>query len=163
MKNAFRKFKNIGFALVLLALVTTKVSAHEKTYVGASQSMGNGTIRSWVKINHGNLVAIGVTFDENALKGLPAELPAGQENVEYTLALPPEAADTVFNHVGVNWNPHGHEPSKIYDVGHFDFHFYLISPAERARITAKGDDLAKVNRPLLADYMPPVTSSRTIR
>lgn len=128
---------------------------HEKTFTGTSKPLGEGKIYSWAKLNHGKLTAIGVTFDENALKNLPAEPPPGQEGTEYILALPPEAAGTVFNHIGINWNPHGHGPTKIYDVGHFDFHFYLISEKEREAITAKGDDLKKVYKPLPTDFAPP--------
>jgi hypothetical protein len=32
--------------------------------------------------------------------------------------------------VGLNWNPHGHIPPGVYDLPHFDFHFY-IEPIEK--------------------------------
>ncbi|HYY57524.1 MAG TPA: DUF5602 domain-containing protein, partial [Pyrinomonadaceae bacterium] len=105
------------------------------TFVGTSRPFGGGSVRSWVTLDKdGNPTAIGLTFTEAALSGLPQNLPAGQEGVEYVLALPPEAASTAFDHIGINWNPHGHPPAGIYDTGHFDFHFYTISPEERSRI-----------------------------
>lgn len=170
MKHAILDMAKILFAIVLLTIpaqlfgqnsATTNfsnapkaISLHEATFNGASQRLGDGTIYSWVKVNHGKLTAIGVTFSEDALKNLPTEPPPGQEGTEYVLALPPEAAGTVFNHVGINWNPHGHGPTKIYDVGHFDFHFYLIPEKEREAITATGDDAAKTYKPVPAEYMP---------
>jgi hypothetical protein len=34
----------------------------------------------------------------------------------------------------MDWEPHGHPPPGVYDVPHFDFHFYMITPEERAGI-----------------------------
>lgn len=124
-------------------------------YTGTAMPVGNGAVRSWVRLDqNGSPTAIGVTFDEAALDGLPAEPPPGQLGTEYVLALPPEAKATAFDHVYMNWNPHGHQPSTIYDVGHFDFHFYTISSQARTQITAKGDDLAKTQRRPAAEFVP---------
>jgi hypothetical protein len=120
---------------------------------GAAKPLGNGAARSWVKLDpDGNPTAIGVTFDEAALDGLPAELPQGQVRTELSLVLPPQAAP--FEHIMINWNPHGHEPDHIYTVQHFDFHFYLIGEQERSRITARGDDLIKAQRRPSAEFVP---------
>lgn len=124
-------------------------------FTGTAQPVGKGAVRSWVTFDqNGNPTAIGVTFDEAALEGLPADAPHGQLGTEYVLALPPEARATAFDHVLMNWNPYGHQPSTIYDVGHFDFHFYMISQQERTQITAKGDDLAKTQRRPPAEFVP---------
>ena len=125
------------------------------TFFGTTQTLGRGTVRSWVTLDKdGKPAAIGVTISEAALKTAPTELPSGQPGVEFNLALPAEAAATAFDHIGFGWNPRGHEPEKIYDVPHFDLHFYTITPAERARITAQGDDLAKTYREPSAEYAP---------
>jgi len=120
---------------------------------GAVQPLGNGAVRPWVKLDRdGNPTAIGVTFDEAALDGLPADLPSGQARTELSLPLPPQAAP--FDHVLINWNPYGHEPDHVYTVQHFDFHFYLMSDRERTAITAKGDDLIKAQRRPAAEFVP---------
>jgi Domain of unknown function (DUF5602) len=120
---------------------------------GAAQPLGKGAVRPWVTLDRdGNPTAIGVTFDEAALDGLPADLPHGQHGTEHVLALPPQAAP--FEHVMINWNPHGHEPDHIYTVQHFDFHFYLIGEPERTGITAQGDDLIKAQRRPSAEFVP---------
>jgi len=136
------------------AFTSTDTRTAEKTSVGSVQRLGGGKIRSWVRTANGKLTAIGVTFDEDALKDLPPEPPAGAEGFEYVLAVPAEAGETVFKHILINWNPHGHGPAKIYDVGHFDFHFYLIPNDARERITAVGDDEMRSNKPLPAELMP---------
>lgn len=154
MNDISFNLKNFVLVLASLVVFTACVCGQEKTFVGESLPLGNGSVRSWVTLNKGDLSAIGITFSEDALKNLPSEPPPGQEGTEYVLKLPPEAADTVFKHILVNWNPHGHGPTKIYDVGHFDFHFYLISEKEREAITAKGDDLARNYKPLPSEYTP---------
>lgn len=125
------------------------------TFVGATKRLGEGTVRSWVSLDReGKPIAIGLTFDEKALKTAPMEVPAGQEGINITLALPREASATAFNHILFGWNPHGHPPKNIYDVAHFDIHFYTISPEERQKITAQGDDLAKAYLAPAPEYVP---------
>ena len=150
-----------SFGLALAGMVRGKSfatanlkSAPEKTMVGTVRNLGAGKIRSWVKTSNGKLTAIGVTFDENALKDLPAEPPPGSEGHEYLLALPSQAGESVFKQIGINWNPHGHVPAKIYDVGHFDFHFYAIPEDVRNGITATADDNVKAYKAIPADEMP---------
>ncbi len=74
--------------------------------------------------------------------------------VEYVLALPSDVPNMPFDHVGVNWNPRGHMPNGIYNVPHFDFHFYTISPEARSRITARGEDLETCRKAPTAGHMP---------
>ena len=121
------------------------------TYPGESRPLGNGTVRSWVTLDkNGNPAAIGVTFSEAALSGLPTREPG----TEYQLSLPPQASATAFNHIGLDWNSNGHPPAGVYNVPHFDFHFYTITPQERDQITAQGDDLARCTQQPSAEYMP---------
>jgi hypothetical protein len=137
------------------ATKASEIQATEKTYFGESQKLGNGSLRSWVKLDSNcKPTAIGVTFTEAALTGLPAEAPKGEYGISHKVALPPQASATPFNHISVDWNPKGHEPEHVYTVGHFDFHFYMISPEERQGITAQGDDLAKCKTQPAAEFVP---------
>lgn len=121
--------------------------AGAQTILGDVVPFGDGTARSWVRVDDaGKPSAVGITLTEAALSGLPADVTPGLIwMVEYVLALPTDVA-LPFDHIGVNWNPKGHMPSEIYTVPHFDFHFYTISPAERSRITARGDDLDRIRK-----------------
>ncbi|GAA4396650.1 DUF5602 domain-containing protein [Nibrella viscosa] len=131
-------------------------SGTDKTILGEVIPFGNGTARSWVSVNQqGHPTAIGVTLTEAALQGLAADVTPGLVwMAEYILALPEEAKMLPFNHIAVNWNPRGHDPSGVYNVPHFDFHFYLISREERMKITARGEDLVKIRKPLGTGAIP---------
>jgi hypothetical protein len=130
-------------------------TAKTTIFAGEAAPASNGTARSWVAMDKdGKPTAIGVTLTEAALGGLPQSLTPGLIWTEFLLPLPPEASVTGFNHIGFNWNPKGHDPEGVYKVPHFDFHFYLISPADRDRITTRGDDLERVRKPIPAEFVP---------
>lgn len=97
-------------------------------YLGAPVSIGQGMARTVVRTDEsGDPEALGVEFTSGALEGLPKESAEGSSlNWHSFLAFPPDAPDTGFNHLMINWNPEGHHPEKIYGVPHFDFHFYVI-------------------------------------
>jgi hypothetical protein len=128
------------------------------TYTGAVQRLGNGVVYSWVTLNEkGKPSAIGVTISETALEGLPEKSVVGKVEMPwhgFTLALPKEAMKTAFDHIGFDWNPKGHEPNGVYNIPHFDLHFYMISEAERMKITAQGSDIAKCQKPVPAAFVP---------
>lgn len=125
------------------------------TYDGRVTAMGAGQARAFVSIDgSGRPLAIGVKMSAAALKGLPTEPPHDVSGREYTLPLPSEAAVTGYKEVVVNWNPEGHIPPGVYDVPHFDFHFYLISPEERRKITAVGEDRLRAIKAPPPEFMP---------
>lgn len=132
------------------------LSTTGQTILGDVVPFGDGTARSWVQVDaEGNPAAVGVTLTETALNGLPTDVTPGLIwMAEYILSLPSEASMLPFNHIGVNWNPRGHIPAGIYNTPHFDFHFYTISPEERTRITARGEDLEKCRRAPGAGHLP---------
>lgn len=149
-----RKPTNINSSQPIIVTEGSTVST-EKTIVGETKPLGRGQVRSWVSLDQkGNPTAIGLTFSEEALSTLPNEPPPGAEWMEVSLALPEQASNTAFKHIGLNWNPQGHQPVKIYDTAHFDFHFYMIPEEERSRITAKGDDLLKARKQPAAEFVP---------
>lgn len=80
---------------------------------------------------------VGLHFSADALAGLstPAEIAEGDRGVEHhglwskPYALPlPETAPTPFEYIGFAWNPEGHTPRGVWDVPHFDMHFYFEEP-----------------------------------
>ena len=124
-----------------------------QTYIGDVKGLGDGKIRSWVRAVDGRPAAIGVTFTEAALKGLPTTGDVGMSCCANELVLNPprDLAIPPFTHIAINWNSNGHIPKGIYDKPHFDFHFYMIDNASRQKITA--DDPA-LNKPIAADCVP---------
>lgn len=95
-------------------------------------------------------------MSETALSGLPQEVPANplMPGYEYRLALPAQARVQGIDNFGVDWNPKGHEPKGIYDVPHFDFHFYTIPVAVRDKITAAGADLERCKKAVPTKFVP---------
>jgi hypothetical protein len=107
------------------------------TFYGAAVKVGDGIGRSYFTVAAGTVVEVGVALSEAALRGLPSgHAPQEGEHhhsEEYVLKMHPQNP-TPYQHVGLNWVPNGHAPAGIYDTPHFDFHFYMISQAERAAI-----------------------------
>ena len=121
------------------------------TFYGPQVKMGNGHLRSWINITHGGRpLAIGVEMTDGALNNLPTD-PNDFGHATFILKLHHKAtAVTPFKHIMVNWNVHGHEPPHVYDVPHFDLHFYKVSNEDRMATT----DPAKFNILPPAGYMP---------
>jgi len=126
-----------------------------KTVIGQEKPLGNGVVWSWVEYGpEGTPVAIGVTFTEAALSGLPEKPPSDIPFWDHELSLPKQGQVPPFDHIAVDWNPAGHIPPGVYDVPHFDFHFYMISSNERNGITVNKEDMAKHARKPSAEFIP---------
>lgn len=108
------------------------------TFFGAAQPLGEGSVRSWVTLNaSGTPQTMGLRLTADALDGLPATM-------SETVVQLPAAGPAPFKHITIDWNPAGHEPPGMYDVPHFDFHFYLMTQAERMAITLDGGGAAQM-------------------
>ena len=107
----------------------------ELNFKGPEVTMGNGKANSFFKMdNTGHLKEIGFEMTKEALNGLTLT-PMDFANSTFVLPLDQKALDaTPFNHLVINWQPHGHPPVGVYTEPHFDFHFYKITLAERLAI-----------------------------
>lgn len=114
---------------------------------GAPTKVGNGNARTYVTLDPrtNQPTEVGVALDEAALDGLPAPMKMSQasndphEHVDsrvFDLAMPAQNA-TPYKFVELDWNPGGHEPPGVYDVPHFDFHFYTVDASVRNDIDPK--------------------------
>jgi hypothetical protein len=131
---------------------------------GTSVEVGQGFARTYVVTDQktGAPIEVGVALDERALDGLPApnpamhnahQAPGGHEHVDnhvYLLSLPVRGVEP-YEFVELDWNPGGHEPPGVYDVPHFDFHFWTASQAERAAVDPTSDPQYQRK----ADALPP--------
>ena len=127
------------------------------TFYGPQVQMGNGHIRTWVNITHdGKPMAIGVEMTDGALNNLPQD-PADVAAATWPLTLHQKAkAVTPFDHVVIDWNVNGHPPPGVYDVPHFDFHFYKILLAVQMAIPPYEVQPTGFDMPIPAGYMPPI-------
>ncbi|MBV1790288.1 DUF5602 domain-containing protein [Marinobacterium sp. D7] len=155
----FRSVTLHKLLLAVLAIFTVGCSQFQKeqglagSYEGPPVSVGKGEARAYVRLDEqGKVTTLGILMSEDALDGLPEQVSHGA--VEYLLTLPPEAKAGGYDHVSVEWNPQGHIPPGVYDVPHFDFHFYLIDGKARSAITATGEDLARAHRQPEPSHMP---------
>ncbi|HET9768014.1 MAG TPA: DUF5602 domain-containing protein [Thermoanaerobaculia bacterium] len=154
-------------AVAAAARAASKALPKTGIVLGEPVAFGNGTARTLAVIDlDGKPITLGVSLSATALEGLPPGTPADDLGWLYRLPLPAGVALPPFDHVGLYWNPLGHEPRGIYDVGHFDVHFFLTTPEQADVITAVDRDLEKVYRLPPASaipagyFLPPGTQHR---
>lgn len=134
---AIRSRSPLLVAAACVLLVATSPAAHAGGMSGVVSadevSVGAGSAHTYVAFDDDRTpTAVGVRLDTTALDELPiGMLPTTQE---YVLPLPEQAATTIFDHVTLDWNSHGHNPEHGFDIPHIDVHFYLIDPAAREAI-----------------------------
>jgi hypothetical protein len=101
---------------------------------GVPQKIGKGMVRTYVVLDAkaGNTpLEVGVALDGNALSGLSSTMQM------LHLAMP-AGAPAPYDFVMFDWNPTGHPPATVYNVPHFDFHFYTVPEAQVMAIDPAG-------------------------
>lgn len=123
---------------------------------GESAPRGDGTMTAYSQSEGRRPVAVGAVLDAGTLRGLPYDPPTEGRwcfdkngdgttdpytectgGYEDSLDLAEEFTSDVdmpFTYVLMNWNPHGHMPPGVYDLPHFDVHFYTNPESERLAI-----------------------------
>jgi hypothetical protein len=115
----------------LINAPTPDVVLEDGRAYGDSIIIGQGEANVFVEVDdQGRPESIGVTMTNNSIIGLPSQTPTA-----YVLEMPGGFEQTLpYTHAMVEWNPQGHEPPGVYDVPHFDFHFYMIPESVRLQI-----------------------------
>lgn len=156
--------KKISILFLTLAVIAAscKKDNDEKSGVfkGPEVQVHNGKAWTWIQFSKAGLPErMGVTITDAALNSLPVGGGGetghdhnGENN--WVLKLHSKAAVTAFDHVGLDWNPMGHEPAPIYGKPHFDFHFYMMSPEAVAAIPAYELDSLKFKNFPAPAYFP---------
>lgn len=104
------------------------IDRQPSTTYGKTVALFGGKAQSFVlKDAAGVPQTIGFSFSEDALNNLPAA------NSMVTIPAP-EDNGTLVDHMSVDFNAKGHEPPGVYDVPHFDLHFYMIPEMEQMAI-----------------------------
>ena len=100
------------------------------TTVGPSQPLGAGTVSTYVISGPGGEpLEVGVRMSGTSLDNLPMDMAPEAHPTPMILTLPSGVSGGVLNHVQFYWNPMGHPPMGVWNVPHFDFHFYMVDPA----------------------------------
>ena len=136
-------------------------------FYGTPVRVGNGLARTYLLVDptdRDRPLELGVSLTDGVMDGLPAaEAPSvhppavhGHESMTVSLLDLPQANSTPYRFVQLNWNPAGHEPTAIYGLPHFDFHFYTISKEARDAIVPTDPDFATRAASLPpAEFRPP--------
>jgi hypothetical protein len=141
-ENQYRSHQNPGAS----SNIERKNEETNKFY-SSTLPIGKGIVRAWISEDKkGVPVAVGITLSEKALEQLPAE------PTQYVLILPKNKGKNFYTHVLIDWNPQGHEPAHVYDLPHFDFHFYTIPNEERLAIGP--NDVAQFANAPAPQYIP---------
>lgn len=171
-----------AFGIIVFGSLLTAASAATSTYSGEPVPLGNGAVNTYLTLaDDAKPVAIGIRMTEAALEGLPAEpnntnrcfdvngdgkLEAMVECLgehEIVMTWPPELdqADVPFKWMGFGWAAHGHNPPNVYDVPHFDVHFYMADHDAVMGIRTgpcgelvNCDDLERARMPVPASFVP---------
>ena len=145
LKNIF--FICAPFIMVMTVSSCKKENTKIKTVYGPAVTIGSGEGRAFVSEDpSGNPTAVGISLSEAALNSLPGI------NQEYILTFDPSSATPFYKFVCLNWSAHGHIPTNVYDISHFDVHFYNIDPSERMMIGSNGN--AEIVLPPDSKYIP---------
>jgi hypothetical protein len=130
-----------ALVLALLAASAWARSGQDVRF-GPASALGQGTVRTYLIVDgSGKPAELGVAVSEVAMATLP-DL-SNKSPMEAFLSMDlevPKRTPSPFKLVGFFWRPLGHPPAHIYDVPHFEFHFYLIDAVTRnAILPGKGD------------------------
>ena len=128
-----------------------KSAVKTNTFKGPEVQMGDGKARSWITITHDGVpMEIGMEISAGALNNLPTAA-QGFDASTFVLPLHHKAGEvTPFDHLVINWEPDGHEPAGVYNVPHFDFHFYMITQEQQMAIMPG----AALHTPPAPGYLP---------
>jgi hypothetical protein len=146
-------------AITLFTSCKKDDAVKQTVFTGPVEKFQHGKAWTWYEEdNNGNPFRLAIAIDDAAMNSLDRSLPGGgghsHENM-LSLKLHSKVSNTAFMHVGLDWNPHGHEPEPIYGKPHFDFHFYMMSEAERLAIPPYQVDSVKFKNFPAPAYFPP--------
>lgn len=109
--------------------VELKKADGSRTFYGPTVKVGDGVARAYVKENRAGVpIEVGLNLSAKALEKLP------QHHADFVLPFHPNKGKRFYDHVLLGWAPDGHEPPEVYDIPHFDVHFYITSVDDREAI-----------------------------
>lgn len=120
-----------GLVTAGTASATVKQETRE-VHEGESANVGDGTVTAYGTTNStGTLTSLGVHLDGAAVTSFAQGGSHHDKHVAAHAHFPTETADGdaldhQFTFLGFHYNPKGHAPPDIYDIPHFDFHFYMV-------------------------------------
>ena len=156
--------KKTFFAIATLAVLAASCEKDDQKpeagiFKGPVKPWHSGKAFTWLETDNNNKpLKIAINISDEAW----AHLPTGADQHEHDhdhenavrLKFHPKVDSTIFNHVELGWNPHGHDPMPIYGIPHFDFHFYNVSTAAVDAIPPYELDSMKFKNLPAPEYFP---------
>ena len=174
-----------AIGLLLTTAGSAAPGAPPERAAGWRVPLGQGEVTSFADLeSSGAPRTLGIAISGRALASLPAD-PSDHHHCvdrdgdgvtdqatecapthEFVIPLPgavSQRADVPFKWVLLNWNRHGHVPPGVYDVAHFDVHFFIQDIADVFAIhdgpcgpeLVDCDDYATAKLPLADGLMHP--------
>lgn len=152
-----------AFALAFAATIFAHEGRDEVIpHYSVSAPLGSGKVKTYVTLAKRDQQNRGRRAPSEMGVEIPASVMSSLPGTAASLAIdfPVTARDTPFQYMMLDWNPGGHAPSGVYDLPHFDFHFYIqdleevldIKPGSCSGVDC--EDYAKAVKPVPAPYNP---------
>ncbi len=118
---------------------------------GESGDLYGGTIKTYYQADAAGVpLELGIVLPDQSMNELGGHHDA---MAMFSLDIPARALEqTAFRHMMFDWNPHGHEPVGVFDLPHFDLHYYYTSESDRMAITPM--DTVEFMQPVAAGTLP---------
>lgn len=149
---ASRRILSVVILLLPVAVVAAAVADGRRTTTQTCTTVLESQVCAWVTMEGERPVEVGATVPMSLIEAVPADAPMVWPPEQLAdLELPVEARALGIDHLGINWEAHGHPPA-TFMTPHFDFHFYSVS-----RETVRAIDCSDVSKPssLPAGYALP--------
>lgn len=142
MKQTQRLISLISLVLAGPAIANESITWERQT-LGACEEVFGGEICTWSRERGNDLIEFGATVPLATVENAPLEGEMVFPPVTLARIPLPESVreQTGVNHLGINWETHGHPPGPFM-TPHFDFHFYTVSSEQVDAI-----DCADTNKP----------------
>jgi hypothetical protein len=108
---------------------------------GETAMLAGGEVSTWAELDdQGAIAQLGLTVAATAID-------AADRNEEVYPAVPASVqGSTPFDHVGFGYQGQGHGPPGVYDLPHFDIHFYLVDDATRQAVDCVDEPMPAADR-----------------
>ena len=103
----------------------------QQTIKGDCKPVFGSDVCTWAETVGDRVTEVGITVPLTSIENAPAEAEmVWPPQAVARVAFPAEVKDqTGIDHLGVNWEAHGHPPGP-YLTPHFDFHFNMETPSQ---------------------------------
>lgn len=118
---------------------------------GESKTFLNQTVTSWAKVDGATINEAGFSLPLALIQATSTDVTSSPFSIK--LDMPADIkAKTVIDHVSIDYIAGGHPPPGVYDVPHFDVHFYFNSQASQNAVDCSNKALPDAQR-MAAPFM----------